>query len=197
MVISSHLNMKTNSSPPWYSSYEQNNYGNFFYTLMRVYQPETVVELGTKAGYSTYHIARGLRDNGKGKLDCYDLWEKYQFNSVPLSQTQANLKEFNKIISFNQRDAIGMDESYKSIDILHVDLSNDGILLEQVIPNWIHKTNQLIIMEGGSDERDKIEWMVKNNKLPIKTWLEDFSRRTNIKYLTIEPFPSVTLIHKE
>lgn len=185
-------------NPPWYSSYEKNNYGELFYSLVRVYRPRTVVELGTKAGYSAYYIARGLRANGKGTLDCYDLWEKYPFRSVPKSLAENNLKEFKNIISFNLHDAVGVDKKYKEADILHIDLSNEGGILEKIIPNWIDKVRQFIIIEGGSSERDKIEWMVKFKKMPIKKWLGDFSRsRGDIEYLTIEPFPSATIICKK
>ena len=185
-------------NPPWYSSYEENNYGELFYSLIRIYQPEKVVELGTKAGYSAYHIARGLKANRKGTLDCYDLWEDYQFNSVPKSVAEENLKEFKNIIKFTLRNAIGVDRKYKEIDILHVDLSNEGGILEKIIPKWIDKTRQVIIIEGGSNEHDKLEWMIKFKKIPIIRWLKDFSRkRGDIEYITLEPFPSLTLIRKK
>lgn len=184
--------------PPWYSSYEKNNYGDLFYALMRVYQPRKVVELGTKAGYSAYYMARGLKANGKGKLDCYDLWEKYPFRSVPKSVAEKNLKKFKNIISLKQQDAIGVEKKYKTIDILHVDISNDGEKLEKIISPWIDKVRQLMIIEGGSREHDELDWMVKYEKIPIRKWLEDFSRRRgDIEYFTVEPFLSVTLIHKK
>ena len=188
--------MKLN--PDWHSSYEKSYYGDFFYALMRVYQPEKVVELGTKAGYSAYHIARGLKVNGKGSLDCYDLWEKYQFKSVPKSVAQENLRQFSNILQLELRDAIGVDKKYKIVDILHVDLSNEGSILEEIVPFWIDKTRQLIIIEGGSMERDKVEWMIKYKKMPIRIWLRDFkSKHPDIEYFTIEPFPSVTIIRKK
>lgn len=164
---------------------------------MRVYQPEKVVELGTKAGYSAYHIARGLKANGKGTLDLYDLWENYEFSSVPQSDAQKNLKEFKDIVSLTLQDAIGIDRKYKTVDILHVDISNDGEKLEKIIPSWIDKVRQLIIIEGGSRERDKLDRMIKYKKMPIKKWLENFSRkRSDIEYFTVQPFPSVTIIRK-
>lgn len=181
----------------WYSSYEENNYGELFNSLIRIYQPEKVVELGTKAGYSAYHIARGLKANGKGRLDCYDLWEDYQFSSVPKFFAEENLKEFKKIITLNHEEAIGIEKKYKSIDILHVDLSHDGTILEKTVPYWIDKVRRLIIIEGGSKERDKVEWMIKYKKMPIKRWLKDFTlKRADIQCLTIEPFPSITIIRK-
>lgn len=184
-------------NPPWYSSYEKNNYGELFYSLVRIYQPRKVVELGTKAGYSAYHIARGLRANGKGYLHCYDLWEKYPFHSVPKSIAEKNLKKFKDIVSFTLQDAIGVEKKYKTVDILHIDVSNEGDILDKIIPHWIDKVHQLIIIEGGSGERDKLEWVVKYKKIPIKKWLEDFARkRGDIEYFTIEPFPSVTIMRK-
>ena len=190
--------MKINrGNPPWYSSYEKNNYGDLFYTLIRIYQPEKVVELGTKAGYSAYHMARGLRANNKGSLDLYDLWEKYEFNPTPESLAQENLKEFKGIIQFNLQNAVGVDKLYKKIDILHVDLHNEGTILEATVPKWIDKVTQLIIIEGGSIERDNVPWMIKYKKMPIAKWLKDFcSKRDDIEYVTLEPFPSITIIKK-
>ena len=187
---------KLHPDPPWYSSYEENNYGDFFYSLIRVYRPEKVVELGTKAGFSAYHMARALLDNGRGSLDCYDLWEKYKFNSVPKSVAEENLKEFKSIISLKLDDVIGIDKDYQMIDILHVDVSNEGGILEKIIPYWIDKTRQCILIEGGSLERDKVGWMTNYGKRPITKWLKDFSHRYNVECFTTEPFPSVTLIRK-
>lgn len=190
--------IKNSNNPLWQSSYEENNYGELFYSLMRVYQPEKVVELGTKAGFSAYHIARGLKANRKGSLDCYDLWENYQFNSVQRKVAEENLKEFSNIVRLKPKDIFGVDKLYKEVDILHVDVDNEGTILEKIIPYWIDKTRQFIIIEGGSAERDKVEWMIKYKKMPIKRWLQDFkSKRGDIEYLTIEPFPSVTLIRKK
>ena len=68
----------------WYSSYEKNNFGELFYSLIRVYQPLKVIELGIKAGYSAYHIARGLKDNNKGSLDCIEYFTIEPFPSVTI-----------------------------------------------------------------------------------------------------------------
>lgn len=170
--------------------------------MMRIYKPEKVVELGTEAGYSAYHIARGLKENNKGHLYCYDLWESYDakdygFHIIPKSATEENLKKFSDIISLEQSDAINVSKEYESVDILHVDLHNEGEILDRVIPDWIDKVKQLIIIEGGSAERDKVEWMIKYKKQPIANWLNDFSQRSGVKYITIEPFPSVTIMNKK
>ena len=189
---------KFDSGPPWYSSYEKNNYGEFFYALIRIYQPQKVVELGTKTGYSAYHIARGLRANGKGSLDCYDLWEEYPFRSVSKKAAEENLKEFKDLVNLYQLEAVGVDKLYKTVDILHIDLSNKGELLEKIVPSWLHKARQLIIIEGGSKERDRLDWMVKFKHMSIRKWLQGFSRKhPDVEYFTMKPFLSITLMRKK
>src|SRR5689334_2868553 len=104
--------------PPWFSSYEDNNFGEIFYDLIRLYKPKKVVELGTKAGYSAYHIAKGLKKNRQGTLDCFDLWEDFPFNPKPQSLAEENLKEFKDIIKLHHRNVLGAEKLFKSIDIL-------------------------------------------------------------------------------
>lgn len=179
------------------SSYQKHNYGELFFALMRIYQPDKVVELGTNAGFSAYHIARGLVANGHGSLDCFDLWEQYEPGAANKAVAEKNLKEFKSIITYSLRDVAGVENDYNLVDILHVDLDNSGEVLEKIIPNWIDKVRQLIIIEGGSKERDRVEWMTKSNKQPILSWLENFrQRRTDIEYFTIEKFPSMTLMRR-
>ena len=109
-----------------------------------------------------------------------------------------NLKGLEDIVQVNKQDAIGVETNYKSIDILHIDLGNQGGILEKTIPLWIDKTRQLIIIEGGSIERDKRSWMIDLGVEPISDWLKNFKRlRPDIEYFTIEPFPSLTIIKKK
>lgn len=173
----------------WKSSYEKNNYGYLFSSLVRIYKPKKIVELGTKEGYSAFYMAIGLRDNHFGTLDCYDLWEKYKFNSCSVEIATENLKGFQDIINLYQEDARGIDKRYDSVDMLHIDLSNDGNLLEKILPPWLDKA-KLIILEGGSEERDNVEWMKKYDKKSINEWLKE----QDFDYFTFEPFPSITLI---
>jgi hypothetical protein len=227
------LQMFWQISNMWYSSYEQNNYGELFYSLIRIYKPEKVVELGTRAGYSAYHIARGLEANGQGTLDCYDLWGKnYGSDSVTRSLAEKNIEKFKTRIKLHQQDALDVSKSYKEVDILHVDLDNDGDILEQIIPNWIDKTRQMIIIEGGSVERDKLAGETMAHKVPLKKWMADIDiqlpqsvdspdqfvvvsgkeeyqekpiapwlksfskKRGDIEYITLDPFPSLTIMSK-
>jgi len=164
----------------WHSSYEENNYGDFFYSLVRAYKPKKIVELGTKTGYSAHHMARALRENGRGTLDCYDLWgnhiENYGFKHIAKPVAEENLKEFDQIITLTQRDAVGVHDEYDMVDILHIDLDNNGDILEKIIPVWIDKVSQLIVIEGGSSERDNLDLHLTRKRMPISEWLKNFSK---------------------
>ena len=53
-----------------------------------------------------------LSENGKGTLDCYDLWEKYEFNTVSKTVAEKNLKEFKGIITLTLGNVIGVERNY-------------------------------------------------------------------------------------
>jgi predicted O-methyltransferase YrrM len=178
----------------WKSSYEQNNYDSLFYGLIRSLKPKIIVELGTKNGFSAYHMSRALKDNGIGQIHCYDLWEKYPYHSCTLAEAKENLKEFVDagIAKLELKDAVEVQKDYDFIDVLHVDLSNKGEILEEVIPPWLLKVKSLIILEGGSAERDNVDWIKKFNKQPIREWLRKNSDKFQI--IVLEPFPGLTLL---
>ena len=56
--------------------------------------------------------------------------------------------------------------SDNSIDIIHIDIANNGETYEYAINNYISKLseNGILILEGGSEDRDNIEWMNKYDK---------------------------------
>lgn len=178
----------------WKSSYEEYDYGSVFYGLTRTTKPLLIVELGTKAGYSAFHMAKALKENGKGEIHCYDLWEIYQYTSTPIKETEDNLKEFikDRIVTLNQRDVLGVDKNYESVDILHVDVGNHGEILDKVISHWLPKVKFLIILEGGSKERDQVDWMKKYSKVPIRDWL--LKNKNQFNYIVLKNFPSLTII---
>ncbi|MEK6760752.1 MAG: class I SAM-dependent methyltransferase [Nanoarchaeota archaeon] len=179
----------------WKSSYEENNYDSVFYALIRSIRPKIVVELGTKNGFSAFHMAKALKENGFGEIHCYDLWEEYEFHSCTMAEAEANLKEFvdSGTAKLKLMDAAEVGKNYHdSIDVLHVDLSNKGEILEQIIPQWLPKVKSLIILEGGSEDRDKVDWMVKFDKQPIRDWLKKNSDKFN--YIILKNFPGLTLL---
>ena len=182
------------------SSYIQNNYGEVFYDYVKKFTPELIVELGVLDAYSTLHFAKGLEDNKKGRIDAYDLFEDYQFKSSNYDEITRKCKEI-KCLKLYKMNAFKVHDRYKdnSVDILHVDISNDGDIVRKIMKSWNSKIvdGGLIMFEGGSLERDEIEWMKKYNKESLR---EEFLMNQIIRdyytYETYVAFPSLTVLTK-
>ena len=183
------------------SSYEVNQYGRIFERIIAAYTPRTCVELGVLHGYSTYHIARSLKFYG-GLLDAYDLFEDYPYNHAGQEEVFERLADFQDTVMLIKEDAFAVSSRYanNSIDFLHVDLSNTGDIVRKVMEQWNHKITPggVVIFEGGSEERDKVEWMAKYGKTPMRPELQA-NHIINKNYIwgVYEPYPSMTVMFKK
>ena len=94
-------------------------------------------------------------------------------------------------------DELGVEinENAHFAGLLNV-LYTNGDVYEYVFEKYIDKLSDdgIIIMEGGSVDRDNIEWMNKYNKPKIQPVIKKYQHNYNIK--TIGTFPSITLIKK-
>ncbi len=191
------------------SSYEKNNYGKVFEVLVEASRPVILVELGVFNGYSTLHIAKGIklnkeRHNLNGHLDSYDLFEDYQYKHGVQAEVETLLFEngLKDYVTVKKGDAYKVASNYedKSIHFLHVDISNTGKIVRDIMEVWDKKIYQggYIIFEGGTDERDNIDWMKKYNMEPIRKEIETNPRiQKNYVYGTYMEFPSMTVTLKK
>jgi predicted O-methyltransferase YrrM len=191
------------------SSYEENNYGSVLESLIVGLKPVDCVEIGVLDGYSALHIARGLKFNKEafgvdGKLWCWDLWDDYVYNHGNQYEVQKLMddNELSGFVKLNNGEAFETAHliQYESVDFLHMDISNDGATLKKVMQFWSHRIKPcgMIAFEGGSEERDKIKWMINYNKIPIRDELKNNKIIENdFKYFTMTPFPSMTIFQKK
>jgi predicted O-methyltransferase YrrM len=181
------------------STWINNAYSYFFYGLVRGLKPRICVELGTYAGFSAYFIALALKDNNFGALDCYDLWESYEFNKVPKKMAENNLHGLP--VNLIQEDGYTAFANYEdnTVDLLNVDLSNDGSTYLSILDQWypILKKGSLVLMEGGTSERDNIEWMLRYNKMPICRALDNEEIKGRYHFNVIPDFPGLTILEKK
>lgn len=192
-----------------HSSYAVNHYAEVFTAIVRAFRPMSCVELGTLEGYSAIAIAQGLIANHvqgekPGHLDCYDLFEKYPYRHSTLEQAKANIAAagVNEVVSLYEEDAVIAHNYHEpdSVDLLHIDLSNTGVTVAIMIERWHPRIRQggLILVEGGSDERDHVEWMAKYGALPIKPELErNVTIANHYVFGTYLAFPSLTCLLKK
>ena len=189
--------MKTTNytNPQIESSYQINDIGKTIYNYVLEHKPKVVVEFGCLFGYSTVAIGLALKELGQGKLKCYDLWEDYQYKHSSIQQTIDNVKKYGveEYIEFIPMDYHKWLENPEPFDIMHLDISNNG---DVILKTYESLQNQLengsvILFEGGSEERDNIEWMTKYKSTPINSVKEQTG------YQILDPnFPSLSIIKK-
>ena len=177
------------------SSYNNSiTYKEFLDGLVFCKNPKTIVEFGILEGLSLNSF---IENSGPScKIKAYDIFEEFNGNGANKDQL---LKRFAK----HENIMIEYGDYYKkyteiedsSIDILHIDIANNGDVLEFTIEHYLPKLskNGLLIFEGGSNERDNIEWMNIYNKPKIRPIIDKYKNK--YKFLTIGNIPSITLIY--
>ena len=188
------------------SSYIQNNYGEVLYAIVSAFVPTLCVELGVLDGYSTLHIARALRDLNRSDtvLWSYDLFDDYPYKHGKAEDVRAMLEKegVSHLVQLVKKDAYEAHEEFndESVHLLHVDISNTGDTVDKIMERWDSKIvyHGIILFEGGTDERDEIEWMKKYNARLIKPALEN-NKIIADRYVfaTYLKFPGLTILLKK
>ena len=178
------------------SAYKDHGYGLLMYALARLLRPYTCVELGVLHGFSLLHVAAALRDNGGGSIDGFDLFEDYPFRHEKLANAQATIRRcrLDGWARLHRGEAFDVHRRFQRVDWLHVDMSNDGGTYARVFGQWEARVATLVILEGGSAERDGVEWMRERGKPPIVPAVDALaSSHPGWRFAVLAPFPSITL----
>jgi len=183
-----------------YSSYKQNGYHYLLYSLVRSLMPERCVELGVLEGFSLMTMGLALKENQKGSIHGYDLFEQYPYRHARFADVAALAGELqlSGYVSVFQKDAMSAVRNYDAVDLLHVDISNNGSTYRDVFKMWADSVGTAIILEGGGPERDSIDWMIKYNKPSIVQALAHIKEHyTSWKVITLNAYPSMTIALKK
>jgi hypothetical protein len=179
-----------------YSSYKRHSYDVLFYALVRLFRPQRCLELGVLEGFSLLATASALQDNGSGHVTAYDLFEDYpfrhaSFEEVCLRCQTARLDPYITLCKGSETHAFA---NHSEVDILHIDLSNDGDIFRKLFSVWANKVTLAILLEGGSEERDQIPWMQRYSRPSIaKALIELRAEYAEWSFAVLDPFPSMTL----
>lgn len=171
-------------NPEIESSYQYNNLGKTLYEYVRFEKPEKIIDFGVLNGYSTVCLAMACRENGKGKVKVYDLFEDYEYNHAQFERLVKNLKEYGLIdwVEIEKINFFDWIKNPESFDLLHLDISNTGDIIDLLDPI---KDVGTVLFEGGTEQRDKVGWMFKFNKKPIKD--------SKMRFEVVNPlFPSMS-----
>ena len=168
------------------SWYNKNNIGKDIYNITIETMPDKIIDFGILYGYSTVCLAQAVRDNGVGHVYAYDLFEEYQYNNSVKDIVYHNLKyyELDEYVTFKKLNFHEWIKEHEDFDLLHLDISNDGNTILEVYEKY---PDSKIIFEGGTYERDLIEWMRKYKRKQIT------SIKDEINYRVInEKFPALS-----
>ncbi len=175
------------------SSYSENDLGRFIYeTVVRI-KPNKVIEFGTLNGYSAIAIAMGLRDNKRGHLYAYDLWEKYPYKHTQPQVCLENIRKYGleSYVTIKQVNFWDWLSAPEDFDMLHVDISNTGNTISSTVEALKAQIikGSVVLFEGGSQARDEVDWMKQFKKSPI------FPLKDKLGYdILSEEYPSISII---
>lgn len=174
------------------SSYKKNNYDKIFQSICFSLNPKKIVEFGILEGYSLDCFVKYAKDS---EIEANDLFDDFPYNAANYDFIKSKYLK-NKNVKIYKKDFYKSVDFYKdnSIDILHIDIANNGDTFDFAINNYLPKVKGMIIMEGGSEERDNIDWMIMYNKPRIVPVLQKYS--SSVKIEVLGDFPSITLIKK-
>ena len=158
--------------------------------------PKSIVQIGVFSG-DTLKVFRRFTGSDSN-VTAFD-----EFSQYPDHVYENICNQFASDTRFNIRQGnlsnVHSKFSTSSIDFLHVDCGNDGatlkIILDQYLPKL--KLNGVIFFEGGSEWRDKTEWMIIHNKLPITPVIESAKKQyPHCQFLQVSNWPAVLIITK-
>lgn len=183
------------------SSYKQTNlnYGHIFQLLVGLHRPKVIVEFGILEGFSLSHFVKaGLSMEKPPSITAYDIFDEFIGNHANLEIKEKFKDHPNVSIKKGNFFEIYKETPDCSIDILHVDIANDGKVYEFAVQNYMRKLSPkgIMILEGGSKERDEVDWMKKYDKVKIRDFLERHTE-LNFDYIILEAYPSVTIIRRK
>lgn len=178
------------------TSYQKNNidYGDIFQLLVWLYNPQKIVEFGILDGFSLENLAK--YSSPSCQIEAYDIFDGFNGNHANYQSIADKFGEFSNI-KIKKGNFFESYQSFQedSIDLIHIDIANDGSTYKFAFENYWSKLKKggLLIMEGGSKDRDNIDWMQKYQKIPI----QDVLKKCPHKLFTLEKFPSLSIFHKE
>lgn len=181
------------SAPTVKSANAHHDLGRTIYDTVLALNPSVVVEFGVLNGYATLAIAQALRDQQRGHLWSYDLWDDFPFNHGNRDEVARALDAagVGDLVTLGKMDFWDWIEQPPHFDLLCLDIANDGATVRAVAER-LHGAiarGAAILFEGGTEERDRVWWMTQFSREPIAPLRERLGFR-----VVDERFPSWSLM---
>ena len=173
------------------SSYDNKvTFGDILNAIVFTVNPKKIVEVGILEGYSLKCFAES--SNSNTIIQAYDIFDEFNGNHAKKDELVAVFERHTNV-TIDYGDFYQIHKDISNVDIIHIDIANNGGVFDYAIKNYLPKLseNGVMIMEGGSEQRDNVEWMRKYDRPRIQPVVEKYGLNV------IEAFPSLTIIKKE
>jgi len=168
------------------------NFGDIIKAITFCCKPSVIVEFGILNGFSLQAFIDATSE--QTLIEAYDIFEEFNGNGADFDTIRSRFQQPN--VTIKRGDFFKVHGKLEYADIIHVDIANNGDVYEFAIEHYLPKIRQggFLILEGGSIQRDQVEWMVKYNKPKIQPVIQKYMKTYDI--CTIGEFPSLTVIRK-
>jgi len=163
-------------------------------------KPTEIIEFGTKTGLTTICMALALKEAGlanKAKITTYDswgwAWRRLPGHNYTKEQAIKNIYDWSvsDMILVKKMNFWKWVKKPESFDLLYLDIDNDGEKIKKLyaaVKPQI-RNGSIILFEGGSIDRDNIEWM--KNRVSMT------SIKDHVQYQIIDDrWPSLSMIDR-
>jgi hypothetical protein len=181
------------------SSYQKNKLGWILYGLTLRAAPTVCVEFGVLHGYSTLFIAGALKELGKGHLYAFDRWPGHLPNLEQQVSQRVKDVGLSEFVTITTRDIQHNTPDIRHVDLAHVDIDNSGETVMWAMRYFGDRmpVGGTLVLEGGTPERDDVEWMAREGRLPFSAVLNNPMMMKGWSHTVIPHFPGMTILTKE
>lgn len=164
--------------PSIVSSFKESSIGKDLYSYVIENKPALILELGVLNGYSTACFLQAIRDlETPTYILSVDLFSLYKYRNCSLSTYSHNVSIYyspNSFHSIIQADVFSLNfqellsifgDIPRSQVLTFIDISNDA----QSLARLFNDLNTPVLFEGGTSQRDSVQWMIDYNKIPISS----------------------------
>lgn len=83
-------------------------------------------------------------------------------------------------------------------DIIHVDIANDGLVYRTALVSLLPKLADggLLLLEGGTKERDEVPWMSAHKKEPMAPVAQEWKKIPGLTVHVFGTFPGLTMVSR-
>jgi len=182
------------------SSYKHRaDFGDVLGALMAAKRPlKRIAEYGILDGFSLEIFARLSPDDCA--VEARDIFERFDGNGACRSQLEQRFSDCDKIsILYGDFHDADKDLEEGAYDLIHVDVANDGDVYAEAERTMLPKLapGGILVLEGGTPERDRVPWMSKYGKRPIAPEVKRMRASGLYDVTVLGAFPGLTVIARK